>query len=301
MMNFDDFKENVLSEIRERVEDEANVWIRDVTKNNNVRLTGIYYMTEEDRGPCVYLDNFYQEYESGGMEFHETVGEIYRLLIKHWDGMQDIDVSEFQNWENVKRHVYAKLVNAKQNEEQLKTMPHRQFLDMAVIYYALIDIKDQGIGTILICNGHMEKWRQDEEALYQTAMGNMRADGEPYFVSMETVIKSFLPDTVVLGEREHKPEMDMYILTNVRKKYGASEILDKSTLWMIADQVGGDFIVLPSSVHETIILPPKDKTEYDWLAGMVQEVNDMHVDIEERLSYHVYVYSKDEEILKIVA
>lgn len=301
MMNFEDFKEKVLSEIREKVGDEVKVWIRDVTKNNNVRLTGIYLMTEEDRGPCVYLDNFYREYESGGMEFHETVDEIYRLLIKHWDDMQDIDISEFQNWETVKRNIYAKLVNTEQNEEQLKTIPHRQFLDMAVIYYALIDIKDQGIGTILICNGHMEKWEQDEEALYQTAMGNMRTDGEPYFVSMETVIKSFLPDTVVLGEREHKPEMDMYILTNARKKYGASEILDKSTLWMIADQVGGDFIVLPSSVHETIILPPKDKTEYDWLAGMVQEVNDMHVDIEERLSYHVYAYSRDEEMLKIVA
>lgn len=78
-------------------------------------------------------------------------------------------------------------------------------------------------------------------------------------------------------------------------------ILDKKTLRMIADKVGDRFIVLPSSLHETIILPPKDETEYEWLATQVRAVNDSQVDIEERLSYHVYVYSRDEEMLRIVA
>lgn len=59
--------------------------------------------------------------------------------------------------------------------------------------------------------------------------------------------------------------------------------------------------MLPSSVHETIVLPPKDEEEYRRLADMVREVNDTDVDVEERLSYHVYVYSRDEEALQIVA
>ena len=76
---------------------------------------------------------------------------------------------------------------------------------------------------------------------------------------------------------------------------------DKKTLRMIADKVGDGFIVLPSSLHETIILLPKDTKTYDGLAKMVREVNDTQVDREERLSYHVYVYSRDEETLRIVA
>ncbi len=59
--------------------------------------------------------------------------------------------------------------------------------------------------------------------------------------------------------------------------------------------------MLPSSVHETTVLPPKDEAEYEWLADMVREVNDTQADIEERLPYHVYVYSRYEETLKIVA
>lgn len=93
----------------------------------------------------------------------------------------------------------------------------------------------------------------------------------------------------------------MYILTNHRRCFGAAEILDKKTLRTIADQIGDRFIVLPSSVHETIVLPPKEEAEYRRLADMVREVNDTQVDVEERLSDHVYVYSRDEEMLKIVA
>lgn len=65
--------------------------------------------------------------------------------------------------------------------------------------------------------------------------------------------------------------------------------------------MGDGFLVIPSSVHETIVLPPRDEEEYRQLAEMVREVNDTQVDIEERLSYHVYMYSRDEEALKIAA
>ncbi|MCX4353688.1 MAG: DUF5688 family protein [Lachnospiraceae bacterium] len=144
--------------------------------------------------------------------------------------------------------------------------------------------------------------QQEEENLYQTAMMNMRTDGEADLVSIENIIRRVLPnEDISLGLGGHRRDISMYILTNSRKRFGAAEILDKKTLRMIADEVGDGFIVLPSSVHETIILPPKDEKEYGMLKGMVREVNDTQVDIEERLSYHVYMYSRDEEVLKIVA
>ena len=304
MMSFEEFTENILQEICDRADGVFRIRREDVTKNNNVKLTGISVMKEgENIGPCIYLNEFFWEYESRGMNFDEIGDEVYRQILKHKDDeVPDFDTEGFLNWETVRGTIYAKLVNAEQNQEQLGKIPHRIFMDLAVVYYAVArDREQEAFGTIPIHNGHMEKWGQDEETLYQTAMGNMRADGEPYFVSMETVIKSFLPDTVIPGERERKPEKDMYILTNGRKKYGASELLDRNTLRMIADQVGDGFVVLPSSIHESIILSQKDESEYEWLAGMVQEVNDTQVDIEERLSYHVYAYSRDEDALQIVA
>ncbi|MDE7198314.1 MAG: hypothetical protein K2O15_05455, partial [Lachnospiraceae bacterium] len=152
----------------------------DVTKNNNVKQTGIVVVKEgTDIGPCVYLDELYREYESEGMKFDEMVDEVYRLIQQHGEDVPDVDISGFRNWETVHGDIYPKLVNAEQNKELLEKIPHRNFMDLAVVYYAVArDHAKEDIGTILIYNGHMEKWGQEEENLYQTAMINMRADGE---------------------------------------------------------------------------------------------------------------------------
>ncbi|MDE6406322.1 MAG: hypothetical protein K2M20_11815 [Lachnospiraceae bacterium] len=304
MMGFEEFTENILIEIRARADGVFQVKKHDAAKNNNVKLTGITVMKKEaDTGFCVYLDGLYREYESGGMEFGEIVDEVYRLIQQHGEDAPDVDISGLRNWETVYGDIRAKLINAEQNKEQLKEIPHRRFLDLAVVYYAVVkDHAQEEIGTVLIRNGQMEKWGQEEETLYQTAMRNMRADGEADFATIETVIRNIMPGITFPAGRGRAPwATGMYILTNRRKRFGAAEILDRKTLRMIADRIGDKFIVLPSSLHETIVLPPGDETEYQRLANMVREVNDTQVDLEERLSYHVYVYSRDEGTLKTVA
>lgn len=303
MMGFEEFAENVAKEVRAKVGGAFQIKEHNVIKNNNVKRAGIAVMkNEEDIGPCVYLDEFYREYESDGMKFDEIVDEVCRLILKHEGDASDVDISGFRNWETVQGDIYPKLINAEQNKELLEEIPHRDFMDLAVVYYAVArDSAREDIGTILIYNEHMEMWGQ-EENLYQTAMMNMRADGEADLATIETVVKCIAPNFIFPAVPGNVPRnTSMYILTNRSKRFGAAEILDKRTLRMIADKVGDRFIVLPSSVHETIVLPPKDEEEYRRLADMVREVNDTDVDVEERLSYHVYVYSRDEEALQIVA
>lgn len=304
MMSFEEFTDHILQEICVRADGAFQVKKHDVIKNNNVKQTGITVMKEGvDIEPCVYLDELYREYETDGMKLDEIVDEVYKMILKCEEDMPDVDLSGFRNWETVHGDIYPKLVNAEQNKELLEKIPHRNFMDLAVVYYAVARNQAQeDIGTILIYNGHMEIWGQEEENLYQTAMRNMRADGEADFVTLESVVKHILRG-ITLPDDESKDlrSKNMYILTNHRRCFGAAEILDKKTLRTIADQIGDRFIVLPSSVHETIVLPPKEEAEYRRLADMVREVNDTQVDVEERLSDHVYVYSRDEEMLKIVA
>ena len=287
-MGFEEFTEHVSEAVRVKAGGAYQIKRHDVTKNNNVKRTGIIVMKEEaDIGPCVYLDAFYREYETGGMRSDEIVD----------------DVSGFREWETVKGNVRAKLINAEQNKELLEKIPHRMFLDLAVVYYAVVrDQTQEETGTVLIRREHMEIWGQEEEILYQTAVTNMRAEGGADFTTLEDIIKRVMPEiTLPAAPRDLPWDTGMYILTNRRKRFGAAEILDKKTLRMIADRVGDGFIVLPSSLHEMIVLPPNAESEYERLADMVREVNDTQVDVEERLSYHVYAYSRDEETLKIVA
>lgn len=303
-MSFEEFRENILQEIRARADGAFQVKKHDVIRNNNVKQAGtaVVVKGETDIGPCVYLDEFYREYESDGMKFDEIVDEVYRLILKYGEDMPDVDLSGFRNWETVHGDIYPKLVNAEQNKELLEEIPHRAFMDLAVVYYVVArDSAQEDIGTILIYNGHMEIWEQKEENLYQTAMRNMRADGEADFTDIKTIIEQMTGITFQEKEGNASQDTAMYILTNYCRRFGAAELLDKKTLRMVAEQVGDGFIVLPSSVHETIVLPPKEEAEYEGLAHMVRSVNDTLVEAEERLSDHVYVYSRDEEMLKIVA
>ena len=302
MMSFKEFTENVLEAIRAKAGDAFQIKKHDVIKNNNVKRTGIDAIKSgEDIGPCVYLDAFYREYESDRMRFGEIVDEVYRLILEQ-EETPDVDISGFRNWRTVQGDIYPKLINAEQNKELLEKIPHRIFMDLAVAYYAVArNHAQEDIGTILICNGHMEMWGQEEENLYQTAMINMRADGEADFTDINTIVEHIMDISLTKEDGNASRDTDMYVLTNRRKCFGAAEILDKKTLRMIADKVGDRFLVLPGSLHETIVLPPKDESEYERLAGMVREVNDTQIDIGERLSYHIYRYSRDEEALKIVA
>ena len=300
MMSFEEFTEDVLKEIRLKMGDAFQIGKRGLVKNNDVKQTGIEVVKEEaDIGPCVYLDELYREYKADGMKFGEVVDEVYRMILKCEEDAPDFDISGFREWGTVRGDIYPKLVNARQNKELLEKITRRNFMDLAVVYYAVArDHAQKDIGTILIYNGHMEIWEQEEENLYQTAMMNMCADGEADFSDIRTIVERM---TGISFPDNDSRDPDMYVLTNSRRRFGAAEILDKKILRMVADQVGDGFIVLPSSVHETLVMPSKDGTEYEELAHMVRMVNDTQVEAEERLSDHVYIYSREEETLRIVA
>ena len=182
MLSFEEFAENVVKEIRVKVGGAFQIKEHKVIKNNSVKRAGIAVMkNEEDIGPCVYLDEFYREYESDGTRFvlsksleqglnpilfinkidkkdariDEVVDEVCRLILKHEDDdALDFDISGFKRWEIVRENVYPKLFNAEQNKELLEEIPHRAFMDLAVVYYAVArDSAREDIGTILIYNG----------------------------------------------------------------------------------------------------------------------------------------------------
>ncbi len=298
MMGFQEFAEAVFKDVEKKAGGRFIVQLCTAVKNNKTSMTGIAAVGKDSGGgPCVYLNECYREYKSGETEYCEIVEEVFQQLVRNQNILQRTDLDGLRKWDTVKRKIRVKLVNAEQNKEQLKTMPHRRFLDLAAVYYVMIMERDERGWTLLIDDRYMEVWGQDEETLYQTALENMRTDGEADFFSIETLIKRALG--ISLAESED--DTDMYILTNRSKRFGAAELLDRGTLRMIADKVGDGFIVLPSSIHESIVLRPRVPSEYGELADMVRAVNDADVSEEERLSYHVYAYSRREDMLKIVA
>lgn len=303
-MEFKEFTEQIVGEIGKKASGKFAVQIDHVKQNNDVVLTGIAAIMEGSNiNLRIYLDGLYEEYQRGHAKMQEIIDKIYDLFTGHYGERMDFDADAFRDWETVKHSIRAKLVNAAQNRERLEKVPHRMFLDLAVVYYVKADdFWEKGIGSITVNGQHMKVWEQEEENLYETAISNMRSDGGPCFESFEDIIKQMAVEYAGLEEKlEQQQNVGMYILTNRNQKYGAAEILNKSVLRSIADQIGDKFVVLPSSLHEVIVLKADEKADYERFADMVKMVNATQLSEEERLSDHVYVYSRSEEMLKVVA
>lgn len=301
-MNLEEFSYAVLAAVRYKEDGSRDAWITTNTKNNGVKLTGIVSAVPgSDGGPCIYLDSYYEEYRRGRKGIGEVVKEVCRQIMEHKDDLRDISLDSLRQWDTAKTRIYVKLVNREMNSGLLGSVPHRQFLDLAAVYFIKLEGTGCGNPTILIYNEHMKMWGTDEEGLYRTAMRNMRMEGEALFEDMDMILRRMMPECADFLDSNGIPPVSMYVLSNRSRFFGAAEILDGNTLKSIGNKLGEDYVILPSSVHETIIIPLSRAPGYPELAEQVHEVNEGEVEIGERLSDHVYLYSRSEAAVKVAA
>ena len=86
----------------------------------------------------------------------------------------------------------------------------------------------------------------------------------------------------------------MYVFSNRTRSFGASAILYDGRLAKIAERLKENYYVLPSSVHETIIVAESDAPAKDDLDAIIREINETQVDPEEVLSNQAYYYDRKE-------
>ena len=87
---------------------------------------------------------------------------------------------------------------------------------------------------------------------------------------------------------EHQDDMKMYVLTNPDQKLGSGLIVHDKVLRHILDTIGEDIYILPSSVHELIVIPSSVVDNEKYLTSMVHEINQTEVEPKDRLSDDVY-------------
>lgn len=305
MMEMEGFAQAVMAGVEKRA---GGIFRMEVTrnmKNNGFRQTGILATIQGSNvGPFIPLDACYESYRKECMGTGEAAGSVYRKLMECMGELDRIRLPAFQEWDAVRGNICAELVSAGMNREMLGMVPHRKFLDLAVVYHIRVDglfEGDSGVSFVRIRNSCLELWGKDEEDLYRTAMENMRLEGKPLLEDMEDLLKDMMQGGtgLELPEMEKDRSPIIYVLSNRRRYFGAAELLDSDTLGEIGRQLGDDYVVLPSSVHECIILPLEDAPTYEELAGMVRAVNREQVDIQDRLSDHVYHYDRSRGKLEI--
>lgn len=295
--------ENFISEVKSKVEclcPDASVAVERVVKNNSLTLDGIVIRREgESLTPTIYLNGMYGEYRSG-KTLDAIVDEII-CIDKNQRLKCDVDPEIFCDFEQVKDKIFAKLINKDKNEELLKRLPHRDFLDLAIIYYGVFDGFSDGVGMWNITNEILKGYSIDEEVLYQNAMNNT-INKQPYFImTMMDLLGEIMPEEeyaqFVDEDMVVERRTPMYVMSNDDKIFGAITVLYPGVLNNFYEK-HGDFYVLPSSVHEVILIPVSEGIEEKELQNMVEEVNRIALKQEEFLSDNVYLYEGDKNKLR---
>lgn len=281
--------------------------IHEVLKNNSTRLTGLTIKTEESNvAPAIYLEGSFERYKAGDATVPVIVSEIISVYESHKTTMSfDASLVDFPT---CKERICYKLVNADRNKELLSEAPHLIVCDdLAVLFYILVSEGREGTATITIRNYISSGWGVSEQELFEIALINTQRLFRGSVMSMASVLTELLSDR--LDEENTKEFFDMvvsdednvplYVCTNAKRFYGAAVLLYKDLLREFAERTGSDFYILPSSVHETILVPVSAEMKVEDLRNMVRDVNATMVAQEEILSDNVYIYRRAEDAIAL--
>lgn len=311
-LNYEEFKEKIKDDIKDYMDEkykDCGVVIRKVNKTNR-EVDGLNFYDIpglKNATPTIYVNNLYEEYERTG-KYEEVIRIAAETMERGIKSFNDEIKAELLDTSRLKDNVFFTLINAEQNKELLKTVPHREFEDLAIVYRWNLGNDSLGTYTNLVDNDLAKKEGLTENDLYNAANKNTKELFPILVKNMNEVISEIIfGDSELSGEMEEEfkevmmetqDERSMYVITNESKLFGAASMLYEEPLHELAEKIESDLYILPSSIHEVIAVSADFGSPDEW-AEMVYEINMDQVDINDRLSNQVYCYDKDLRTLRL--
>ena len=194
--------------------------------------------------------------------------------------------SRDKDYNRIKNDLYCRLVNTQRGGDRLEQLPRRSWMDLSVICY----FKDEAGREIRpVTYEDLTNWGVDEERLFSDARKNTAENGAMVFTRLDHFLRS-LGDCG--GQEEIGEGLPLYLLTNRERTLGAVCVTYGQMLAGIADRLSSSFYVLPSSIHECLILRDDGSCDPEELNRLVQAINNSYVADAEILSDHVYYYDR---------
>ncbi len=294
---------------------DCTVRINHVRKNNGHVRTGLVIAKEgNELAPTIYIDGMYQLYQDGVSE-----AQLIQKVIDAYEEAYINDTTPIQNalssFVNAKDRLFIKLINEEKNREMLQDIPHRMVQDLAIVYALHLKDEFDFSGTVTVTNTLLQMWGIDEETLYTQAMLNTPRVSPAILCPLLEMMESLLPTAQFLNvppmdiseydfdgftiKIDNGNDMQLYIVTNKAKLFGAASLLLPQVMEKIGEFLGS-FYVLPSSIHEVLVIPASSAMETSELIGMVRQINETELLPEEVLSDNIYLYDKDEKTFSVI-
>lgn len=201
-------------------------------------------------GVNISVEKAFAAYENG-TPIPEIAEHFADAIEKGFRESPQVDLESLSDYEQMKSKLSMEVVSAEKNAELLESVPHERMEDMAVVYRFVLDQTDSGNGTILVTNQLLEQYGITKEQLRADAMENAPEIRPSEIRGMSEVMSELAPGLIP----EVAPEDEqMFVATVPDKIHGAGVIAYPNFMEDAAQKMGGDFFVLPSSIHEVLLV-----------------------------------------------
>lgn len=309
IMDIKEFQKKLIETINEKTEN-AVIEAKEVIGNNGVKRHGLVMKgTTQYTNPVIYIDKEYERYSDEEemddiYDISQRIIQIYELS-KNEDIGQEEMVKNINDWNWAKNKVMFTLVNTDKNKEVLKAVPSTPFLDLSYTYYIQLQNSNFENGNVRIKNEYLDRWDITLEELHKQAVKNLMKFTEEEMEPMVDVVLKILFE----GNNEFKEEgtkfirelnseseySEMHVLSTTSHIYGAVYMFYSSKIKALADKLDSDLYILPSSIHELILIPVLENEEVETLREMVNQVNEESVENIDYLSDNVYRFDRNTE------
>ncbi len=285
-MKYQDFITNVADHVASQLHDNQQVQVKPVTRNNGIVYEGLFILDPIlNVSPTIYLNPYYHRFLSG-----VSLDDIYADILNTYYAnlpKTDFDATIFTDFNKAKSRIVMKLVNRQRNTKLLEKIPYIPFLDLAIVFVCTVTDCLNEYATILIHNEHLNLWNITPSELYRIAVANSPTLLPYQFENINTYADNY-PCWL--------DEIEVYILTNQPKIHGACCMLYPGLLDEIASQLDSDLVIIPSSIHEVLIIPEtyldhQEQTPPDF-SDIIREVNDTELSDDEVLGDRAYYYRR---------
>lgn len=295
-------KHEILDYLPEQYQD-AEVFLMKIRKNNDVMLDALAIRNKGEKViPQIYLKEWYEMYQNG-MEMEEILKEIAQVYLSRTPKEADSVSDLLMDYHKAKEFLGLKLVNKESNQKMLKGMICRDMenTDLTAVLCLCYQMEKEFHTSILIPEDMLSEWGIDRDTLYQEALQNT--------IKKNPVVINNVIDIILYNDKEmieaYQPDdfymqpYEQYVLTNKEKVDGATVLLYPDVLEQLAKNADSSFYILPSSIHEVILLLDNHDINAEELQNIVISVNREGVAAEEVLSNEVYRYDKKEHTLSM--
>lgn len=293
-MEYQLFLSEIKSRIKESLPEKTQIQEFETMKNNGeIRKGFLFRESEAVVSPVIYMEEYYIRYNCGS-----SIAQITEQILAFYNDIKNApgpepEIEQISDFNIMKGKIVFRLINRERNRKLLADIPNYPFQDLAIVFYVLFDVKRYHAISMMITMEHLKIWGKSKEEVWNYAKENTPKLLPPEIQDIHDMLKEFMaPDQM---EDNEQGKGMLFVLTNEQRNYGASALIYPGILEKVGEIWKENFYILPSSVHEVILVPESKSPSESALKETVCSINRTDVEQEEWLSDSVYYFQREKK------